>query len=54
MDPVKHYFLGLAYLKNAQKVEARAALQQALDLDPKFAYAQQAKEALATLGDGGQ
>ena len=54
MDPVKHYFLGLAYLKNAQKVEARAALQQALDLDPKFAYAQLAKEALATLRDGGQ
>ena len=35
-DPNIHYHLGLAYLKNGNKAEARYTLQHVLKLDPAF------------------
>lgn len=48
-DPAKQYYLGLAYLKNQHAPEARRALERALQLNPQFQYAADAKQVLATI-----
>jgi len=48
-NPLVQYHLGLAHLKNGDRVGARNALQRALSLDPKFASAEDAKRVLATI-----
>ena len=48
-NPVIHYHLGLAYLKNRDTVEARRSLEHALKLNPQFAGADDAKRVLTTL-----
>jgi len=48
-DPSIHFRLGLAYLKNGNKLEARSTLQQVLKLDPRFADADEVRRVLATL-----
>ena len=47
--PNIHYHLGLAYLKNGNKAEARAALQQVLKLNPAFPAAEEVRRTLATI-----
>jgi tetratricopeptide (TPR) repeat protein len=46
-NPVYHYHLGLAYSKNGDRDQARAAFQRALQLNPGYA---DARQALAALG----
>jgi Tfp pilus assembly protein PilF len=41
-----HYHLGLAYFMNKQKEPARQELKKALELDPKFAGAEEARATL--------
>lgn len=48
-DPVKHYYLALAYTKNNQAVQARQSLERALKLNPDFAFAKEAKSLLARI-----
>ena len=48
-NPVIHYHLGLAFLQNGDKPEARAALERALRLKPEFRGADDAKRLLGTL-----
>ena len=48
-NPVFHYHLGLAHVKTGDKVRARASLERALQLNPNFPEAQDAKRALAGL-----
>ena len=44
-----HYHLGLAYLKNGNKAEARSTLQQVLKLNPAFPAAADVRRALASI-----
>jgi len=46
-DASKRYYLGLAYIKSNQPEEARRALEEALKLNPQFAQAADARQALA-------
>jgi Tfp pilus assembly protein PilF len=48
-NPTPHYHLGLAYLKNGNKIGARQSLEHALKLNPTFDAAEDAKRVLATL-----
>ncbi len=48
-NPNIHYHLGLAYLKNGNKVEARSALQHVLKLNPAFPAADDVRRALASI-----
>jgi tetratricopeptide (TPR) repeat protein len=48
-NPMVQYHLGLAQLKNGDRTEAQKALQRALNLDPKFAAADDAKRVLETI-----
>ena len=48
-NPVFHYHLGLAHLKNGDSLKARIALRDALTLAPNFAGAAEAKQVLASL-----
>ncbi|MCB1822794.1 MAG: tetratricopeptide repeat protein, partial [Candidatus Competibacteraceae bacterium] len=48
-NPIYHYHLGLAYLKAGEKERARESFQQALQLNPNFAEAVDAKSRLAML-----
>ena len=52
-NPVIHYHLGLAYLKNNEKDQARKELKKALELDPKFPGAEEAKATLRRLSEEG-
>jgi len=45
-NPVIHYHLGLAYARNDQPAEARASLQRALEIDPHFQGADEARRVL--------
>jgi Tfp pilus assembly protein PilF len=45
-NAVIHYHLGLAYFKNNQKDLARQELKKALEIDPKFAGAEEARATL--------
>jgi tetratricopeptide (TPR) repeat protein len=44
-----HYHLGLAYMKGGSKRDAQQSLEQALELDPKFPEAEEARRALASV-----
>mgnify|MGYP001359605279 FL=1 len=44
------YHLGMAYLKNGDKGNAKKELKRALELSPKFPGAEEAKTALQSLG----
>ena len=48
-NPVFHFHLGLAHLKNGDSPKARIALRDALALAPNFAGANEAKQALASI-----
>ena len=48
-NPVFHYHLGLAHLKNGDSLKARIALRDALALAPNFVGAAEAKQVLASL-----
>jgi len=48
-NPTLHYHLGLAHAKNGGKTEAKRSLQKAIQLDPSFSEADDAKRVLATL-----
>jgi Flp pilus assembly protein TadD len=48
-NPTNHYHLGLAYLKNGNKAGARQSLERALQLNPQFESADDAKRVLATI-----
>jgi tetratricopeptide (TPR) repeat protein len=48
-NPLHYYHLGMAYLKRGDDEEARAALEHALGLDPKFSEASAARMALAAM-----
>jgi len=48
-DPSIHYHLGLAYQKTDEKAKAKAQLERALQLNPTFDHASDAKTALAEL-----
>jgi len=43
------YHLGMAYDKNGEKENAKQELKKALELDPKFQGAVEAKEVLSKL-----
>ena len=45
-NPVYHYHLGLAQLKQGNDVQGRAALKRALALKPDFNGAEEARKAL--------
>ncbi len=47
--PLYHFHLGLAYAQAGEDAKARVALNKALELDPKFSGADEAKKTLATL-----
>lgn len=49
-NAVFHYHLGMAYLQAGSRDKARAALSKALELQPDFQGAPDARKALATLG----
>ena len=51
-NPLYQYQLGLAYVKLGKTAEARQALEKALQLDPKFSQAGDARKALAELSRG--
>jgi tetratricopeptide (TPR) repeat protein len=48
-NPVIHYHLGLAYLKNGNAQEAQQSLQRALKLSPGFEGADDARQVLASI-----
>jgi Flp pilus assembly protein TadD len=48
-NPVPHYHLGMAYLKNGQEDLAKLQLTKALSLDGSFPGAEEAREALKKL-----
>ena len=48
-NPIFHFHLGLAHLKNGDSPKARIALRDALALAPDFAGAAEAKQVLASL-----
>ena len=48
-DPGIFYRLGLAYLQDGKKEEARTSLQHALKLNPKFSAADEVRRVLATI-----
>ncbi|NOT26853.1 MAG: tetratricopeptide repeat protein [Acidobacteria bacterium] len=48
-SPSYHYHLGLAYLKNGNRAEARASFEQVLRLNPAFPAAADVRRTLATL-----
>jgi len=48
-NPIYHYHLGLAYAKMGDKAKARAALGEALRLQPQFEGASEARKLLASL-----
>ena len=48
-NPNIHYHLGLAYLQNGNKVDARSTLQQALKLNPPSQTADEVRRVLATI-----
>ena len=48
-NPNIHYHLGLAYLKNGNKAEARSTLQHVLKLNPAFPAAEEVRRALASI-----
>ncbi|WP_374763776.1 XrtA/PEP-CTERM system TPR-repeat protein PrsT [Yunchengibacter salinarum] len=50
-DPLVRYHLGMAYLADGQRDAGRAALSQALSLDPDFADADVARRQLIQLSD---
>jgi tetratricopeptide (TPR) repeat protein len=52
-NPVYHYHLGLAQLKSGDPEAARASLARALQLQPDFADAADARTKLAAIDDGG-
>jgi Tfp pilus assembly protein PilF len=45
-QPVVHYHLGMAYYKNGQMEPAKKELTRALQIDPNFPGAAEAKEVL--------
>jgi Tfp pilus assembly protein PilF len=45
-NPVIRYHLGMAYFKNGDKDLAKQELKKALELDPKFSGAEEAKATL--------
>jgi tetratricopeptide (TPR) repeat protein len=49
-NPLYHYHLGMAYVAAKDNDRARPALQRALQLNPSFEHAGDAKKALASLG----
>ena len=51
-NPVYQYQLGLAYVKLGKTAEGRQALEKALQLDPKFSQAGEARKTLAELSRG--
>jgi Tfp pilus assembly protein PilF len=48
-NPVYHYYLGLAYLKNGDPARGRRSLEHALTLKPDFSNAADARRTLASL-----
>ena len=48
-NPTIRYHLGMAYFKNGNKEEAKRELRKALDLDPKFSGAEEAKATLQAI-----
>lgn len=48
-NAVIQYHLGMAYFKSGDKPRARAALKTALELDPAFAGADEARKVLLLL-----
>ena len=48
-NPTIHYHLGMAYFKNGDKENAKKELRKALELDPKFLSADEARETLKQL-----
>jgi putative PEP-CTERM system TPR-repeat lipoprotein len=48
-NPVYHYHLGMALARKGDDAKARRTLQRALQLDPKFPEAAQARKTLASL-----
>ena len=48
-SPNIHYHLGLAYLKNGNKAEARSTLQHVLKLSPAFPAAEEVRRAMASI-----
>jgi Flp pilus assembly protein TadD len=48
-NPVVHYHLGMAYYRQGDTAQARAALSQALQLRQDFVGAQEAQTVLASL-----
>jgi Flp pilus assembly protein TadD len=49
INPSFHYHLGLAYLKNGNKAEARSTLERVLKLSPSFPAAEDVRRTLATI-----
>ncbi len=47
--PMMRYHLGMAYYKNGEKENAKRELKKALELDPKFPGAEEAKDILSKL-----
>jgi tetratricopeptide (TPR) repeat protein len=48
-NPVIRYHLGMAYFKNGDKEDAKRELKKALELDPKFPGAEEAKNTLTQM-----
>jgi Flp pilus assembly protein TadD len=48
-NPVIKYHLGMAYYKNGEKDLAKNELKKALELDPKFPGAEEAKNTLTKI-----
>jgi tetratricopeptide (TPR) repeat protein len=48
-NPEFRYHLGLAYVQNGEFAKARAALQQALNINPKFSEAADARQVMSRL-----
>ncbi|HUL30491.1 MAG TPA: tetratricopeptide repeat protein, partial [Thermodesulfobacteriota bacterium] len=48
-NSMMRYHLGMAYYKNGDKELAKKELKKALELEPKFSGAGEAKEALSKL-----
>jgi len=48
-NPIYHYHLGLAHLKSGEPARARTSLARALQLQPNFAEAADARTKLASI-----